>query len=383
MTFWTYLYIMAEESALALPSIQGWLEVRLRKLPIWRRRYCTLCATQLRCFDSLGGKLKSVYTIESIVHWDGEGRIFKYDPNCALSIEASGGTLLQIICPSAHSREQWKLKLERALNRFAAGTDGDGVGDSAAGAAAAPLPGAVVGSSSSNGSGNSSGFGWTGAAADPPALAQAGASGERQTGARVEAAVEADGDADGGVRRVSMQDFSLLRVLGKGSFGKVMLVRKHSNGLLYAMKSLQKRKMQRMKQAQHVLTERDVVQNIRHPFLVNLCFAFQTAEKLYLVLEYKGGGDLYYWLQQQHTFSASRVQLYAAELVLGIEALHARDVIYRDMKPENLLLDMEGHVHITDFGLAKGGVSAAGEEGGTKTLCGSPEYVALQISTQG
>ena len=379
---------MAEEPALALPSIQGWLEVRLRKLPIWRRRYCTLCATQLRCFDSLGGKLKSVYTIENIVHWDGEGRIFKYDPNCALSIEASGGTLLQIICPSAHSCEQWKLKLERSLRigqPRSSGMDSGSAGDSIAGASTTTSSAAAVGSSSSNTGVSDSG--WTIAAADVQTPTRAAESGDKKTGARVGSAADvevqarddpADGD-DGGMRRVSMQDFSLLRVLGKGSFGKVMLVRKHSNGSLYAMKSLQKRKMQRMKQSQHVLTERDVVQKIRHPFLVNLCFAFQTAEKLYLVLEYKGGGDLYYWLQQQNTFSASRVQLYAAELVLGLEALHAHDVIYRDMKPENLLLDMEGHVHITDFGLAKGGVSAAGEEGGTKTLCGSPEYVAPEI----
>ena len=88
---------MEEDPNLATASIQGWLEVRMRKLPIWRRRYCTLHAAELRCFATLGGKLKSVYVVERVVDWDGEGRIFSYDPNCALCVETCGGTALQAL----------------------------------------------------------------------------------------------------------------------------------------------------------------------------------------------------------------------------------------------------------------------------------------------
>ena len=145
---------------------------------------------------------------------------------------------------------------------------------------------------------------------------------------------------------VSIEHFSLLKVLGRGSFGKVMLVKKLDDGKLYAMKSLQKRKILKLKQYEHVLTERSVALNIRHPFLVNLCFAFQTAEKLYLVLEFMEGGDVFFWLQQSPsgTFSASRVQLYAAEIVLALGELHSHDIIFRDLKPENLMLSLDGRI---------------------------------------
>eukprot|EP00937_MAST-01D_sp_MAST-1D-sp2_P004679 g4679.t1 len=324
-------------------SFEGWLELRLKKLPIWRRRYCILHGAELRCFSSEGGKLKNAYSLFGLVPWDGEGRIFSYDANCALSLETTDGTMLQIICPSAHSREQWKLKVERAV-----------------------MPGSPPRRSTS---------------AAPPGAPDLTAT---ATSSSAHAAAASNGGgrllaSAAGPDSVTMEDFSLVRVLGRGSFGKVMLVRKVGDQRLYAMKSLVKRKMSKLKQSEHVVTERRVAQRIRHPFLVNLAFAFQTAEKLYLVLDYMAGGDLYFWLQSQRCFSAQRVLLYAAEIVLGLEALHAQDVIYRDMKPENLLLDVQGHVHITDFGLAKMGVAGPGEEGGTKTLCGSPEYVAPEI----
>ena len=306
---------------------KGWLEVRNAKMPIWRRRFCELrlaAGAEMRCYsvetdtaDDNRRAMKSIYFIESLQDWNGQGRVFSYDEARALAIRTRDGKVIQVVCPSGHAREQWKAQIARAL-------------PAVEGALAA-------------------------AQAEEPAAALAHPD------------------------HVSIEHFSLLKVLGRGSFGKVMLVRKLDDGKLFAMKSLQKRKIFKLKQFEHVLTERSVALNIQHPFLVNLCYAFQTAEKLYLVLEFMGGGDVFHWLQEAGTFSASRVRLYASEIILDLGELHSKDIIFRDLKPENLMLDLEGHIHITDFGLAKANVSGIGEEGGARTLCGSPEYVAPEI----
>ena len=112
---------------------------------------------------------------------------------------------------------------------------------------------------------------------------------------------------------------------------------------------------------------------------MNLKFAFQTPDKLYMVLEFMGGGELFHWLKQHRKFSEVRTKLYAAEICLAIDALHSRDIIYRDLKPENILMDLEGHLRLTDFGLAKDQIAGAGATGGTKTFCGTPEYLAPEI----
>ena len=122
-----------------------------------------------------------------------------------------------------------------------------------------------------------------------------------------------------------------------------------------------------------------MLQHLDHPFLVHLLYAFQTADKLYMVLEYMGGGELFHWLKEHRRFSEPRARLYTAEIGLGLGALHDLDIVYRDLKPENLLIDTEGHIRITDFGLSKDNVTGAGAEGGTKTFCGTPEYLAPEI----
>lgn len=170
-------------------------------------------------------------------------------------------------------------------------------------------------------------------------------------------------------------------MLGKGSFGKVMLVKKKDDptGTLYAMKTLRKAALVKRNQLAHTSTERFILQNINCPFLVHLVFAFQTPDKLYMVLDYMGGGELFFWLKKDRKFSEPRSRLYAAEITVAIEALHGADIVYRDLKPENILLDNAGHLRLTDFGLAKGGITGAGAEGGTKTFCGTPEYLAPEI----
>ena len=138
-------------------------------------------------------------------------------------------------------------------------------------------------------------------------------------------------------------DFDLKVVLGRGAFGKVMLCTKKDDATqtLYAMKTLRKEALLKRNQLTHTATERHVLQHIQHPFLVNLVFAFQTQDKLYMVLEFMGGGELFTWLKQHRKFSYERTRLYAAEICLGLEALHERDIVYRDLKPENILLDNE------------------------------------------
>lgn len=149
--------------------------------------------------------------------------------------------------------------------------------------------------------------------------------------------------------------------------------------ILYAIKTLRKEALIKRGQLAHTSTERYILQNIHSPFLIKLTFAFQTPDKLYMVLEYMAGGELFFWLKKERKFSEGRALLYAAEITSALEALHGADIVYRDLKPENLLLDVDGHIRLTDFGLAKGKITGAGAEGGTKTFCGTPEYLAPEI----
>lgn len=185
----------------------------------------------------------------------------------------------------------------------------------------------------------------------------------------------------GGTRKqkVAPNDFIFLRVLGKGSYGTVMLVRSTFDNQIYAMKMLRKDYIIRRHQIQHTRTERAVLESIRHPFIVELYYAFQTPKKLYFVMEYCPGGELFFHLSRANRFSEGRVRFYAAEIILALEFLHNLNVVYRDLKPENVLLDSEGHVRLTDFGLSKGGIS---DNFSTKSLCGTPEYLAPEILNQ-
>lgn len=175
---------------------------------------------------------------------------------------------------------------------------------------------------------------------------------------------------------VTMADFEMMKVVGKGSYGKVMQVRKRDTGKIYAMKVLKKQMLVAKKQVAHTKTERRVLELIDHPFLVSLRFAFQTETKLYMVLDYFTGGELFFHLKHGGRFTESRAKFYAAEIALGIQCLHDNGIIYRDLKPENVLLDDEGHIRLTDFGLSK--ESVQGDQL-THTFCGTPEYLAPEV----
>ena len=179
--------------------------------------------------------------------------------------------------------------------------------------------------------------------------------------------------------KVALEDFDLLKVLGKGGFGKVMLVRKKGTTDIYAMKVLKKEAVIRRNQVTHTKTETHILKQIRHPFLTRMHFAFQSEGKLYMVLNYLPGGELFYRLKREGRFSVERVRLYAAEIGLGLGHLHSLDMIYRDLKPENILLDEVGHICLTDFGLSKESVATVNA---AKTFCGTPEYLAPEVILQ-
>lgn len=174
----------------------------------------------------------------------------------------------------------------------------------------------------------------------------------------------------------SLDDFILMKVIGKGSYGKVMLVRHKGGEGVYAMKMLRKENVIKRNQVEHTKTERNVLEAVSHPFIVTLHYAFQTPKKLYFVLEYCPGGELFFHLSRAGRFSEGRCRFYTSEILLAIEYLHRLNIIYRDLKPENILLDADGHVKLTDFGLSKEGIQ---DNFSAKSMCGTPEYLAPEI----
>ncbi|XP_068690515.1 ribosomal protein S6 kinase beta-1-like isoform X1 [Montipora capricornis] len=183
--------------------------------------------------------------------------------------------------------------------------------------------------------------------------------------------------------KVGPESFELLKVLGKGGYGKVFQVRKvdgRNKGKIFAMKVLKKAAIIRShKDTAHTKAERNILEAVKHPFIVDLIYAFQTGGKLYLILEYLSGGELFMHLEREGIFMEDTACFYLAEIVLAMEHLHNQGIIYRDLKPENILLDTHGHVVLTDFGLCK---EAVFENSLTHTFCGTIEYMAPEILTR-
>ncbi|TNM85140.1 hypothetical protein fugu_009318 [Takifugu bimaculatus] len=182
-------------------------------------------------------------------------------------------------------------------------------------------------------------------------------------------------------RRSAWKTLSCSKSLELELMEKVFLVRKNSGhdvGQLYAMKVLKKAAIvQKAKTTEHTRTERQVLENIRQsPFLVTLHYAFQTQSKLHLILDYVSGGEMFTHLYQRDHFPEEAVQIYIGEIILALEHLHKLGIVYRDIKLENILLDSEGHIVLTDFGLSKEFLE---EEERTYSFCGTIEYMAPEI----
>ncbi|KAG0365183.1 camp-dependent protein kinase catalytic subunit [Gamsiella multidivaricata] len=175
-------------------------------------------------------------------------------------------------------------------------------------------------------------------------------------------------------RKFNLNDFRIHRTLGTGSFGRVHLVQSRFNSRFYAMKVLKKSEIVRLRQIEHTNNEKMILERVEHPFLINMWGTFQDVRNLYMVMDYVVGGELFSVLRKTQRFPEHVARFYTCEVLLALEYLHSHAVIYRDLKPENLLLDSMGHIKITDFGFAK-----HVPQNMTWTLCGTPDYLAPEI----
>ena len=189
----------------------------------------------------------------------------------------------------------------------------------------------------------------------------------------------------------TLKDFIIIKTLGKGSFGKVLLVKDKLKNKYYAMKILNKEFLKKEKQINHTKMEREILEKINHPFIISLEFAFETKNNLYMLTDFMIGGEIFYLLQKKGYFSEKQTKFYVCELVLALGFLHSHHIIYRDLKPENILLDKDGHIKLIDFGLSKilnfeRTVSISGTSTQelnyyikAYTLCGTKDYLAPEI----
>ncbi|XP_070233117.1 ribosomal protein S6 kinase alpha-2 isoform X1 [Bos mutus] len=211
---------------------------------------------------------------------------------------------------------------------------------------------------------------------DPPSLKTKTAASAEEEGIVKE--IDISHHVKAGFEKADPSQFELLKVLGQGSYGKVFLVRKVKGsdaGQLYAMKVLKKATL-KVRDRVRSKMERDILAEVNHPFIVKLHYAFQTEGKLYLILDFLRGGDLFTRLSKEVMFTEEDVKFYLAELALALDHLHGLGIIYRDLKPENILLDEEGHIKITDFGLSK---EAIDHDKRAYSFCGTIEYMAPEV----
>eukprot|EP01119_Soliformovum_irregulare_P011526 TRINITY_DN2903_c0_g1_i1.p1 TRINITY_DN2903_c0_g1~~TRINITY_DN2903_c0_g1_i1.p1 ORF type:complete len:620 (+),score=156.83 TRINITY_DN2903_c0_g1_i1:1947-3806(+) len=178
-------------------------------------------------------------------------------------------------------------------------------------------------------------------------------------------------------KHLKYDDFEVLALVGKGNFGKVLQVRQKGTHQIFAMKVLDKQSIIDNEELEHTMSEKNILQTLVHPFLVQLYFAFQSIDKLFLVMDFINGGDMFYHLQRERSFPPARAQFYVAQIVCGLEYLHSAGIIYRDLKAENLILNDDGYIIMTDFGISKQGLTDVDSK--ATTFCGTPEYLAPEI----
>lgn len=178
-----------------------------------------------------------------------------------------------------------------------------------------------------------------------------------------------------GKTELCIADFDQLKILGQGAFGKVVLAQKKDNRKIYAIKILKKREILSTDQLEHTLAEKLILSHVNHPFLVGLEYAFQTVERVYFVMEFMKGGEMFQHMRKVKKFTEKQAKFFAACVTLGLGHLHTKNYIYRDLKLENILLDENGYAKLTDFGLAK----FIDKEDKAMTFCGTPEYLSPEV----
>ncbi|CAD8163008.1 unnamed protein product [Paramecium octaurelia] len=176
--------------------------------------------------------------------------------------------------------------------------------------------------------------------------------------------------------RVSLKDFEFIRCIGMGGFSKVYMVRERRSGQYYAMKLIEKSPIIQQNKQSIIQNERDIMSILNHPFIVKMQYAFESRKYLVFVLEYCSGGELFYLLRKVKRMKEEEAFFYFSEICLGMKHLHENNIIYRDIKPENILIDFDGHVRIADFGLSKPNMT---EQDIGYSFCGSPEYMAPEM----
>ena len=174
--------------------------------------------------------------------------------------------------------------------------------------------------------------------------------------------------------RISISCFEIIQVIGRGSYSIVSQVRKKDTGMIYALKSIEKCKILKENLKSHIMAERDILSSVKSPFVAKLRWAFQTRNKLHFLMDFYPGGELYTHLKNIRQFTESQAKFYFAEILLGLRSLHRKEIAYRDLKPENIVIDVDGHVRLTDFGLSRLDMYE-----NSMSFCGSPEYMSPEI----
>lgn len=217
--------------------------------------------------------------------------------------------------------------------------------------------------------------------AEDPFLTVSGSSGSQGMGHKrrgtLSKSVEVEIGSVLNLRKKKVSDFEQLKVLGTGAYGKVMLTREISTGKLYAQKQLKKASIVIEKRMiDQTMSERQILEAVRHPYIVKLHYAIQDSHKLYLMLQYAQGGELFTHLAAERMFSEDCAAFYGAQVASALCHLHERGIVYRDLKPENCLLDHRGNLLLTDFGLSK---IATGDKTSCNSMLGTPEYMAPEV----
>ena len=176
---------------------------------------------------------------------------------------------------------------------------------------------------------------------------------------------------------IQFRDFEVTQLLGEGSFGKVFKAIKIDTGRSYAMKSMKKQFLIGNNQIKYAVSEAEIMKELDHPYVLRLCYTFQTPENLHMIMELIENGDLSQQLDHLQFMEEPIAKFITAELMLAMQYIHSKNVLFRDLKPENILIDKDGHIRLADFGLAKKGSGT--QKMVAQSFCGSPAYLAPEM----